>query len=1116
MGSSDILSEMLGFMQMSPTFFAIVACAMALFTVLFRHYLMKCSSKAKKRKNRLEYMKLCRNMNKRTLEHIIGVLTDMKCKEVPSWVSFPQYEKSKFLNCILQDLWSGLDKAVSSIIVSVVDPILMNLAPPGVTKFGFHKFSLGSVPMNITGVRVLEEEIDAMTLELRIHWLGDPTIQLKLGGPAIYGGLQDLKVSLDDLDLTGTLQIKFYPLIPVYPMFSGLRIMFLDKPFVHTNLDVKAIPGLPPLSVTSVPGLGPVLQNLVPNILDNLMVFPRSLPVTLAEEKRDEFGKSRWDKHLRAQDLLVQRDKPFFDVLFSRALALKSDVLKSTGDERKALKAYNDFVIAGKLEKKAKMIESAQKAYETAEAKARAVGKTALEARNLGTRERLRIYDPWAVTWDDPGSVRSQLTVVPIGELHVTLVCAKNLKSTTFDLPDGYVKIDVGNQRQELFKSKVIANTTDPVWNEEFKFTIHNLRIQSVNFVVVDEGNMSDNVLGHCSIRLHDLHLGAGVELEVKRSFPQLKSKRLGTLIVKLKFSEYHSVAEVHEPPRSRPRGSSPSLDQWTDEQLREMLEDAVWPPLPLWARYPAWEKSFWLQTALDHLWIYLSRAVNNSIKGSVEPILEKLINPNILKIRFGDMWWGDDLTGPVLSGAASRRTNGNEATLDLDLFWASDALMEIIATPFRNPLWNITVIIKDIQLFSTARVTFTDLISVFPLFAGIKVQLLETRELSASITLKISPFLPAMELSGLPGFQYFFSEILVKKIINGVVGLGHPNSLNIQLSEPSSSQSASKYVGSLSVKIVEAHGLPNMDTFGLSDPYVMICANADRFYRSAVVHDTLDPCWNETVRVLVEDLETTKVTIGVYDYDQPVLNQVSSATWSTGDLPGEHDKNFSSILEAMDTLERRLGSDKMGSAEIDVSHLVDGADPVRMVIPLERVSKQKAGGGKIVEAGDITIELSYAKLGANITNPDGSPNMNSPGTLFVYVDKVSNFPVKKTDAGVCSLLTRPLTYVVGSPTYEEAYLSLQVGAEGRRSSTFTHRNALIGQSFEYVGFSPSGLTLCISGFGSDGMCSTDLLGSLDIPLEDIVASGKLTMRGARLVGTDSGASLSISCTWRN
>ena len=104
---------------MSPTFFAIVACAMALFAVLFRHYLMKCSSKAKKRKNRLEYMKLCRNMNKRTLEHIIGVLTNMKCNEVPSWVSFPQYEKSKFLNCILQDLWPGLDKAVSSIIVAL-------------------------------------------------------------------------------------------------------------------------------------------------------------------------------------------------------------------------------------------------------------------------------------------------------------------------------------------------------------------------------------------------------------------------------------------------------------------------------------------------------------------------------------------------------------------------------------------------------------------------------------------------------------------------------------------------------------------------------------------------------------------------------------------------------------------------------------------------------------------------------------------------------------------------------------------------------------------------------------------------------------------------------------
>ena len=74
--------------------------------------------------------------------------------------------------------------------------------------------------------------------------------------------------------------------------------------------------------------------------------------------------------------------------------------------------------------------------------------------------------------------------------------------------------------------------------------------------------------------------------------------------------------------------------------------------------------------------------------------------------------------------------------------------------------------------------------------------------------------------------------------------------------------------VGTASVVVLRASGLPAADTNGLSDPYVVVFSGGGKTKRTKVQKKTLAPVWAETLEVGVADA-AEPLTLRVWDHDK-------------------------------------------------------------------------------------------------------------------------------------------------------------------------------------------------------------------------------------------------------
>jgi Ca2+-dependent lipid-binding protein len=72
---------------------------------------------------------------------------------------------------------------------------------------------------------------------------------------------------------------------------------------------------------------------------------------------------------------------------------------------------------------------------------------------------------------------------------------------------------------------------------------------------------------------------------------------------------------------------------------------------------------------------------------------------------------------------------------------------------------------------------------------------------------------------------------------------------------------------GRLSVTVVKATSLRNKEMIGKSDPYVKLYVRPMFKVKTKVIDDDLNPEWNETFDLIVEDKETQSVIFEVILY---------------------------------------------------------------------------------------------------------------------------------------------------------------------------------------------------------------------------------------------------------
>lgn len=72
------------------------------------------------------------------------------------------------------------------------------------------------------------------------------------------------------------------------------------------------------------------------------------------------------------------------------------------------------------------------------------------------------------------------------------------------------------------------------------------------------------------------------------------------------------------------------------------------------------------------------------------------------------------------------------------------------------------------------------------------------------------------------------------------------------------------KPVGKLTVTVVKANELKNMEMIGKSDPYVALHIRPLFRVKTKVVDNNLNPVWNETFELIAEDKETQALIVEV------------------------------------------------------------------------------------------------------------------------------------------------------------------------------------------------------------------------------------------------------------
>ncbi|XP_022728625.1 synaptotagmin-5-like isoform X3 [Durio zibethinus] len=151
----------------------------------------------------------------------------------PSWVVFSQRQKLTWLNQHLTKIWPYVNEAASDLIKTSVEPVLEQYRPIILASLKFSKFTLGTVAPQFTGVSIVEDEADSVTMEMEMQWDANSSIILDI---KTYLGVS-LPVQVKDIGFTGVFRLIFKPLVNEFPCFGAVCFSLRKKSTIRDAIE---------------------------------------------------------------------------------------------------------------------------------------------------------------------------------------------------------------------------------------------------------------------------------------------------------------------------------------------------------------------------------------------------------------------------------------------------------------------------------------------------------------------------------------------------------------------------------------------------------------------------------------------------------------------------------------------------------------------------------------------------------------------------------------------------------------------------------------------------------------------------------------------------------------
>ncbi|CAH9083971.1 unnamed protein product [Cuscuta epithymum] len=184
--------------------------------------------------------------------------------QYPSWVVFSKRQKLKWLNSHLEKIWPYVNEAASDLIKMSVEPVLESYRPVVLASLKFSKFTLGTVAPQFTGVEIIEDGSESITMELEMQWDGNPNIILDI---KTYVGVA-LPVQVKNIGFTGVFRLIFRPLVDELPCFGAVCVSLRQKKKLDFTL--KVIGG----DLTAIPGMADAIEGTIRDAIEDSIMWP--------------------------------------------------------------------------------------------------------------------------------------------------------------------------------------------------------------------------------------------------------------------------------------------------------------------------------------------------------------------------------------------------------------------------------------------------------------------------------------------------------------------------------------------------------------------------------------------------------------------------------------------------------------------------------------------------------------------------------------------------------------------------------------------------------------------------------------------------------------------------
>ncbi|KAE9445733.1 hypothetical protein C3L33_22370, partial [Rhododendron williamsianum] len=176
---------------------------------------------------------------------------------------------------------------------------------------------------------------------------------------------------------------------------------------------------------------------------------------------------------------------------------------------------------------------------------------------------------------------------------------------------------------------------------------------------------------------------------------------------------------------------------------------------------------------------------------------------------------------------------------------------------------------------------------------------------------------------------------------------------------------------GKLTLTVVKANDLKNMEMIGKSDPYVVVYIQILFKVKTKVIENNLNPVWNQTFELIAEDKETQSLILEVFDKDIGQDKRLGIAKVPLIELESETEKELEvrlqpslDMLKIKDKKDRGTLTIKVQYHEFNKEEQLAALEHEKQILEARKRLKEAGVIGSTMDALDGAVGLVGSGVG--------------------------------------------------------------------------------------------------------------------------------------------------------